>query len=441
MSFPFTITEHLIDAQYIREYPRATTIQNAPLKLCIKQYTPFDNPEPQPGDLTIVAAHGTGFAKELYEPLWEELYARSKKEGFRIRSIWIADAANQGASGIHNENYLGNDPSWTDHSRDMLLMINQFRDKMPRPIMGVGHSVGGTQLVLLSVIHPRLFTSLLLVEPYIIDSSLDGNGPHLVFMTAKKRDTWPSRAAAAEKARKYLRFWDPRVLDRFARWGYRDIPTVTHPQESQTIDSGRPVTLATTKYQEAMMYTRANPRRHQQLGLPDEHNKSENDGPSPPHDPLFFPDILGGLLPNQRAYRPEPILAGRVLPYLRPSVLFLCGAQSPLSKSGAHVRMAKRTGTDFGGSGGMNHGRVRHLSIEKAGHTLPLEKVSETAEELGPWIKQELQQWKEDERRIAEGWEGLSTRERSMFSNDWKRVVAETMNEPAIEKLSKLSKL
>ena len=33
-----------------------------------------------------------------------------------------------------------------DGSRDMLHMINHFRDEMPRPLMGVGHSLGGTQL-------------------------------------------------------------------------------------------------------------------------------------------------------------------------------------------------------------------------------------------------------------------------------------------------------
>ena len=47
--------------------------------------------------------------QELYEPLWEELLDRSNKDGIRIRSIWIADAANQGASGILNEKNLGND--------------------------------------------------------------------------------------------------------------------------------------------------------------------------------------------------------------------------------------------------------------------------------------------------------------------------------------------
>lgn len=47
--------------------------------------------------------------KELYEPLWEELYARSKANGFRIRSIWMADVAHQGQSSVINEDRLGND--------------------------------------------------------------------------------------------------------------------------------------------------------------------------------------------------------------------------------------------------------------------------------------------------------------------------------------------
>lgn len=47
--------------------------------------------------------------KELYEPLWEDLIAQCKKHGIRIGSIWTADAANLGASGVVNEELLGND--------------------------------------------------------------------------------------------------------------------------------------------------------------------------------------------------------------------------------------------------------------------------------------------------------------------------------------------
>lgn len=36
--------------------------------------------------------------------------------------------------------------SWLDHTRDLLHLINLKRDEMPRPIVGIGHSMGGAQL-------------------------------------------------------------------------------------------------------------------------------------------------------------------------------------------------------------------------------------------------------------------------------------------------------
>ncbi len=36
--------------------------------------------------------------------------------------------------------------SWNDHSRDLLHMINHFRDDFPRPLIGVAHSMGCAQL-------------------------------------------------------------------------------------------------------------------------------------------------------------------------------------------------------------------------------------------------------------------------------------------------------
>lgn len=81
-----------------------------------------------------------------------------------VRSIWVADSSNQGASGVLNEDIQGDSSmpkpfpllhrtlmvsylaSWFDHSRDLLLMINHFRDAMPRPIVGIAHSMGCAQL-------------------------------------------------------------------------------------------------------------------------------------------------------------------------------------------------------------------------------------------------------------------------------------------------------
>jgi len=43
----------------------------------------------------------------LYEPFFDALLERSKQAGFRIRAIWAHDMANQGASGVLNEQKLG----------------------------------------------------------------------------------------------------------------------------------------------------------------------------------------------------------------------------------------------------------------------------------------------------------------------------------------------
>jgi hypothetical protein len=60
----FRIQEHAIPCQHIREYARATANdQEEILQLAIKQYTPLDNPNPQPGDVTIIGTHACGFPK------------------------------------------------------------------------------------------------------------------------------------------------------------------------------------------------------------------------------------------------------------------------------------------------------------------------------------------------------------------------------------------
>lgn len=110
MSSAFRVIEHSVNTQHIREYPAATAgRQEDVLQLAVKQYVPLSNPDPQPGDLSIIGAHANGFPKELYEPLWAEIYRRLKEKGIAIRGIWIADVAHQGQSGVVNEAKLGND--------------------------------------------------------------------------------------------------------------------------------------------------------------------------------------------------------------------------------------------------------------------------------------------------------------------------------------------
>lgn len=71
-SSPFQIVEHVTPCQHIREYPRATAEeQETTLLLSVKQYIPLDNPNPKPGDITILGAHANGFPKVCFPSFLE----------------------------------------------------------------------------------------------------------------------------------------------------------------------------------------------------------------------------------------------------------------------------------------------------------------------------------------------------------------------------------
>lgn len=64
MASSFHVKEHRVEAQHIREYPKATAhSQDEVLHLAVKQYIPKSNPNPQPGDVTVIGAHANGFPK------------------------------------------------------------------------------------------------------------------------------------------------------------------------------------------------------------------------------------------------------------------------------------------------------------------------------------------------------------------------------------------
>lgn len=116
-----------------------------------------------------------------------------------------------------------------DHARDLLHLTNVFRTQMPRPLIGIGHSFGGNIIVNLSLIHPRLFTALVMIDPVITRNIKVG--PLYGFATmrasAGRRDLWPSRDEAEKGVRrnKFYSTWDPRAVDRLVEFGFRECPT------------------------------------------------------------------------------------------------------------------------------------------------------------------------------------------------------------------------
>ncbi|TVY86760.1 Abhydrolase domain-containing protein [Lachnellula willkommii] len=414
----FEIKEHTLECQHIREYARATSnSQEDVLRLAIKQYIPLDNPNPQAGDLTIIGAHANGFPKELYEPVWEDLHARSKANGFRIRSIWIADVAHQGVSGILNEELLGNDPSWLDHSRDLLHMINMFRSEMPMPIVGMGHSFGGAILCNVALMHPRLLSTVVLMDPVIQPHASTPGGISPVQSSTFRRDLWPSRAEAiATFARSmFYQSWDRRVFDRWCQFGIRETPSKVYPEENGS------ATLSTTKHQECFTFMRPS-----------------WDGISPDGSMILRRDVVPDLNLDQPQryplYRPEPLAILRRLGELRPSVLYIFGEKSGLSPPDWIKEKMEITGNAPGGSGGVKEGRVKEVTLQGYGHLIAMEASERCADAAAAWFGQEVKRF-EAERKAYEEWTRKSLSEKQTMSEEWKKHVGGPLQQPPKSKI------
>ncbi|PYH82545.1 hypothetical protein BO82DRAFT_413837 [Aspergillus uvarum CBS 121591] len=100
-------------------------------------------------------------------------------------------------------------------------MVSHFSDQIKPPIVGVAHSFRCSQFVRLSIMHPRLFSSLISLEPMIQvegPSILGGRSPALWAST--RPDLWSSSHEGEEYIRSnpFWRRWDSRAVDKYTIW-------------------------------------------------------------------------------------------------------------------------------------------------------------------------------------------------------------------------------
>lgn len=256
--------------------------------------------------------------------------------------------------------------------------------------------------------HPRLLSSLILIEPVIQvkhPSPLRPGGPTWAQLAAFRQDLWPSRTAASSNLQRnpFFRSWDPRVLDLWIQHSFRDLPTALYPKSPSPPASDPPVTLTTTKHQEVFTFVRPSFNDLDPHGKP--MRRKYPDMESPDFDPF---------------YRPEPAVAVRNLPHLRPSVLYIFGGKSGLSTPNLRQQKIELTGTGVGGSGGAPEGRVKAVLLPDAGHMVPLEAVGACADAAADWLRPEMNQWAREEEGWRRTWAAKSEQERRTVSEEFK---------------------
>ncbi|KAI9513482.1 Alpha/beta hydrolase fold-1 [Russula earlei] len=251
-----------------------------PLLVSVKRYW-VPSLESTDGDaVTLVLAHATSFHKELWEPFLEDLYdqtttsPRHNSPVPKIRDAWAIDCPNHGDSAVLNEKTLlsGYTPvfTWEEYAQATHLILNGFGkgidvDFKSRNLVGIGHSMGASAIVLAAAIHPFVsWSSVILLEPMFIGPSyFQSSGKFLEEGAVKRRDVWSSREEAHENFReRSFKSWDPRLIDLFVRYGLRELPTAIHPEKTQG------VTLKCTKVQESASYVENHGRMKSQRFLP-----------------------------------------------------------------------------------------------------------------------------------------------------------------------------
>lgn len=274
--------------------------------------------------------------------------------------------------------------------------------------------MGGNILTNLALMHPRLLSSLILIDPVLeIPSARPRNtaAALLTQLSTFRKDYWPSRedAVASFRGNSFYKSWDDRVLNRLLDIGLRDTPTALYPQIQEGAES-RPVTLLTSKHQEVFTFLRPN------------FDGLDSDGRFIVNR-LTHPDLDLESGETYPFYRPEPASTFKRLPYLRPNVLYVHAGRSDLSAPELREQRMSTTGVGIGGSGGAATGRVQQVIFEGAGHLMPMEIVGELADATVSWLAEEMEHWKQDEEKFQAQWSCKSKLEKQTVSEEWKRHV------------------
>ncbi len=171
------------------------------------------------GDSLLLLAHATGFCKELWRPVVSSL----RDQGVPAPALaWDIRGHGRAPS-------LELPASWWTLGRDLVALIGSLEGdgRLPGSVVGVGHSMGGTVLVLAELLRPGTFTGLVLIEPVLIPPPFVRN-PELSLAqgAARRRPVFGSRDELIESylTKPLFQRWHPEAFRAYVDHGFRETP-------------------------------------------------------------------------------------------------------------------------------------------------------------------------------------------------------------------------
>jgi pimeloyl-ACP methyl ester carboxylesterase len=163
----------------------------------------------------LLFCHPTGFHGMVWAPVAQHLTSWAH--------CWTVDFRGHGDSTLPDSGNLG----WGGMAEDVLavtLYINASRPDDGRPLLAVGHSMGGAALVLAEQAKPATFTALWLYEP-IVFPPMEGIRPAnpLAASARRRRAVFPDKDAAYANyaAKPPLGGLAPEALHAYVDYGFR----------------------------------------------------------------------------------------------------------------------------------------------------------------------------------------------------------------------------
>lgn len=134
------------------------------------------------------------------------------------------------------------------------------------------------------------------------------------------------------------------------------------------------------------------------------------------------PDVWSDAIFLSPFLRSESRTCLKFLPHLRPSCLYLYGADSVGAVPSEREYKLSVTGTGWGGSGGVRLGKVEEYCVPGANHFVCLERdmIGPCAEKMAEWLAKAVPEWLEGEASsFGAEWRDADPGGRQTLSRQW----------------------
>ncbi|KAI9492137.1 Alpha/Beta hydrolase protein [Zychaea mexicana] len=193
--------------------------------------------QPVKTKIAFVFSHANGFHKEMLHPLMRctiDQFRELPQYNQTHFDFYAWDARNHGDSARLNKDHVHIPTySWFDHAMDTMQLIEEMKLKENYDkLIGVGHSFGGSAMILAEFMNPKTFDGLCIPEPVIgkviVPHAIRSQFP-AIKGALKRRDTWKSREECFKSldGRPFWRDLHPEVLQNYINYGLYDTPEGT----------------------------------------------------------------------------------------------------------------------------------------------------------------------------------------------------------------------